>query len=72
MTDVPKATPSDRGAMGVDAFCAWAGIGRSKFYGEVSAGRIKLRKIGRKSIVTMNDAQTCLDSLPTFNVTEAA
>lgn len=63
---------SDRGAMSVDDFCAWASIGRAKFYREVGAGRIKLRKIGRKSIVTMSDAQAWLSALPVVGSKEAA
>lgn len=50
--------------MSVDEFCAWASIGRSKFYREVAADRIRLRKIGRKSVVTMPDALAWLSSLP--------
>ena len=55
---------SDKGALTVDEFCSWAGIGRSKFYNEVKAGRIRVRKIGRKSVVAMADAQAWLESLP--------
>lgn len=62
----------DRGAMSVDEFCAWASIARSKFYREVGAGRITLRKIGRKSIVTMTDAQNWLNALPVVGSKEAA
>jgi len=53
-----------KGALSVDEFCGWASIGRSKFYQEVAAGRIRLRKIGRKSVVTMPDALAWLSELP--------
>lgn len=53
-----------RGAITVDEFCGWANIGRSKFYQEVTEGRLRLRKIGRKSVVTVTDAQTWLNNLP--------
>ena len=53
-----------RGAMTVDEFCGWARIGRSKFYQEVQEGRLRLRKIGRKSVVTHADAVSWLNSLP--------
>lgn len=55
---------NQKAAMTVDEFCGWASIGRSKFYQEVNEGRIRLRKIGRKSVITMTDAQTWLDGLP--------
>lgn len=57
-------TPESRGALTVDEFCGWASIGRSKFYQEVNAGRITLRKIGRKSVITMADAVEWINSLP--------
>ena len=52
------------GAFTVNAFCEWASIGRSKFYQEVQEGRLRLRKIGRKSVVTVADAEAWLASLP--------
>lgn len=55
---------SDRGAFTVDEFCGWARIGRSKFYQEIQEGRLRLRKIGRKSVVTVVDAEAWLASLP--------
>lgn len=57
-------TPENRGALTVDEFCGWASIGRSKFYDEVNAGRIQLRKIGRKSVITMPEAMAWLENLP--------
>ncbi|GGD93562.1 hypothetical protein GCM10011390_10390 [Aureimonas endophytica] len=57
-------TAPERGAMSVDEFCAWASISRAKFYRERNAGRIKLRKIGRKSVVVMSDAVAWLNALP--------
>lgn len=52
------------GAFTVKQFCDWASIGRSTFYKEVQNGRIKLRKIGRKSVVTAADAEAWLNRLP--------
>lgn len=57
----------ERGAFSVDEFCAWARIGRSKFYQEIQQGRLRLRKIGRKSIVTVADAEPWLQNLPEAN-----
>ena len=53
-----------RGAMSIDEFCGWASISRAKFYREVKDGRISLRKVGRKSVVTLSDAMLWLTSLP--------
>ncbi len=54
----------EQGAMTIKQFCAWAGIGLSKFYDEVNAGRLPMRKLGRKSIVRMIDAEAWLAGLP--------
>jgi len=54
----------NQGVMTVDEFCGWARIGRSKFYQEVNEGRLPLRKIGRKSVVTIPDALSWLNGLP--------
>jgi hypothetical protein len=53
------------GAMSIAQFCFWASIGRTKLYSEVRAGRIKLRKIGTKSVVIRSDGENWLRSLPT-------
>lgn len=52
------------GAMTVNEFLAWAKIGRTKFYQEVSEGRIVLRKIGTKSLIIHDDAKAWLHALP--------
>jgi excisionase family DNA binding protein len=41
------------------------GIGRSKFYAEVAAGRIRLRKLGRRALVASDDMEAWAAQLPT-------
>ena len=55
-----------KGAMSVDDFLAWACIGRTKFYqlAKDKSSGLKVRKIGRKSVVTLVDANAWLDTLP--------
>jgi excisionase family DNA binding protein len=65
-------TIESRGALTVDEFCGWANIGRSKFYQEVSDGRIRLRKVGRKSVITVPDARAWLENLPDGRRADAA
>jgi hypothetical protein len=60
--DLPASTG---GAMTVAQFCNWASIGRTKLYAEVKAGRIKLRKIGSKSVVLRSEGEAWLHALPT-------
>ncbi|RIY03813.1 DNA-binding protein [Aureimonas flava] len=58
--------------MSVPEFCTWATISTASFYREVTAGRITIRKIGRKSVVTMPDALAWLAALPVAKFREAA
>jgi len=53
-----------KGAMSINEFLEWSSISRSKFYQEVKEGKLRIRKIGRKSIVTTTDAETWLSNLP--------
>lgn len=57
-------TTVTKGAYSVTEFMAWASIGRTKFYHEVNEGRLKIRKIGSKTVVTAADANAWLEALP--------
>jgi Helix-turn-helix domain len=48
-------------------FCDVHGIGQTKFYEEVKEGRLKVRKVGRKTIVLRDDAEDWLQQLPTLS-----
>ena len=53
-----------KGAFSVNEFLAWASIGRTVFYREVNAGRLKINKIGHKTVVTADSAAAWLNALP--------
>ncbi len=40
------------------------GIGRSKLYAEIAAGKLIPRKIGKKTIFLARDVEAYLDNLP--------
>jgi predicted DNA-binding transcriptional regulator AlpA len=42
------------------------GLSRRQFYDELKAGRLKARKIGRRTVVLHSAIVAYLDSLPTF------
>ena len=50
--------------MSVRGFCESVGIGRTRFYQEVKTGRLRVRKVGRRTIVTSDDAEDWLNRLP--------
>ena len=56
--------PEPTGAMTVNEFLNWARISRSTFYKEVARKRIKLRKVGKRSLVMRLDAEQWLQNLP--------
>jgi hypothetical protein len=57
-------TDHHAGAMSIYKFCDWAGIGRTSAYAEIKAGRLRVRKMGARTIVEVSEAQRWLASLP--------
>lgn len=55
---------SDVGALSIRAFCLWSSISRAQFYLEWDAGRIEPRKVGRRTLIPVQEACRWLDSLP--------
>ena len=54
----------ESGAYTVDSFCERFGIGRTKFYEELNAGRLQARKVGAKTLIPAEAAADWLSSLP--------
>ena len=50
------------GVMKLSEFHKWAGIGHTKTYDEAKKGRLKLTKIGGRTVVTRADARQWLAS----------
>lgn len=51
-------------AFSIAEFCRRFGVGRTKVYEEVRQGRLRARKIGRRTIITKDDADDWLQQLP--------
>lgn len=51
-------------AYNAEGFLRAAGIGKTKLHEEINAGRLKALKVGRRLIITHDDAKAWLDSLP--------
>ena len=41
-----------------------AGIGRTKLYAEIAAGRIEARKYGKRTLITVASLQAWFNALP--------
>lgn len=52
-------------AMSVQEFCRTYGIGRTRAYEELKASRLRGRKAGNRTIITVDDAEDWLLRLPT-------
>jgi excisionase family DNA binding protein len=59
---------SSREAFAVREFCDRYGICRATFYDEVKRGRIKARKLGKKTLVLKSDAEAWAASLPELRI----
>jgi len=53
----------DRIAYGVPDFCRLAGIGRSMLYEEIKAGRLKIVKCGRRTLIPADEGKAWLRRL---------
>jgi hypothetical protein len=56
--------PSRQRAMNIAEFCERYGVGRTKAYEERNSGRLRTRKCGKRTIITEDDAEEWLSSLP--------
>lgn len=52
----------EKRALTVDEFCSCYSIGRTLFYQEIKAGRLQVCKIGRRTLVRVDDAEAWLSA----------
>lgn len=48
----------------IAGFCEAFGVGRSKTYLELKAGRLRAKKLGKKTLITEQEARRWLMALP--------
>jgi excisionase family DNA binding protein len=51
-------------AMSVEEAAKAAGVGRTLLFEEIRKGHLKARKVGRRTIITMDELDAWLKSLP--------
>lgn len=49
-----------------------SGMGRTKLYQEINAGRIKARKLGKRTLIEMRSLRAYLDALPPYETKSPA
>lgn len=55
---------TNKRALQIQEFCELYGVGKSTMYEEVKAGRLTVRKIGKRSLIAVDDADAWLENLP--------
>jgi excisionase family DNA binding protein len=64
--------PTDRAALSVKEFCAWAGVSRSTLYNMIAAHEVRVRKVGNRTVVLCRDALAWLEALPELHVEDVS
>jgi excisionase family DNA binding protein len=59
-------------AMSVRDFGRNYGIGRTKIYEEINAGRLRALKVGNRTLISADAAEDWLNALPAINEAEAS
>jgi excisionase family DNA binding protein len=69
----PKLSEAERQArqraFSIQEFSQVYGAGRTKVYEELKSGRLRGRKVGRRTIISEDDAEDWLRRLPVFEAT---
>jgi hypothetical protein len=63
---------TNREAFAVREFCARYGICRETFYSEIRRGRLRVRKLGAKTVILRADAEAWADALPPLDLSASA
>jgi excisionase family DNA binding protein len=59
-------------AVSLDEAARRAGLGRTSIYEAVNRGELPLRKVGRRSLIRVDDLKAWIDSLPLATPLKAA
>ncbi len=59
-----RGRPMQKRALSIREFCSRYSVGRTKAYAEISSGRLQAVKLGRRTLVTEEDAEAWLAALP--------
>jgi hypothetical protein len=61
-----KAKKWNKAALCIAEFCEIYSIGRTLVYEEIGAGRLPVRKLGRRTLILVEDAEKWAQALPTL------
>jgi excisionase family DNA binding protein len=63
---------TEKRAYTIAQFCSAYGIGPTTLNEEVQAGRLTVRRVGRRVLISADDADRWFNGLPSENVSSAA
>jgi Helix-turn-helix domain len=64
ISEVERQRRARQRALSIAEFCERYGPGRTRAYEELKSGRLRGRKIGKRTIITEDDAEDWLKNLP--------
>lgn len=67
-TDTERQHRTRQRAMNIDEFCHSYGLGRTSAYEELKSGRLRGRKMGKRTIIAEDDAEDWLQRLPAIEI----
>ena len=70
ISDRQRRRQAQKRAMSIARFSEDYAIGRTKAYDELRSGRLRGRKIGTRTIISQDDAETWLRQFPFLPVTK--
>lgn len=59
-------------AFSIETAAQVASVGRSSIYEELKAGRLKAKKVGRRTVILADDLRAWLEAMPAMGSSEAA
>ena len=68
ISETERQRPAHQRAMSITSFSESYAIGRTKIYEELRSGRLRGRKIGKRTVISQDDAETWLRELPNMSV----
>ena len=64
ISEVERQARARERAMSIDEFCRRYAIGRTSAYAEIKQGRLRARKVGKRTLITDDDGESWLQRLP--------
>ena len=64
-----QVTYTERNCFSLEEFCFRNAIGRTTAYNEIRAGRLRPKKVGRRTLISIEEEARWLSSIPAFGST---